>query len=196
MRYFEKQPMKTFDDALQEAQTVLNTLHQFSSTVDQAVHLLVDAIEQGKKILICGNGGSACEAQHLAGELAGRYKTDRRALPAIALNTDGAVLTCIGNDYRFEHIFSRQIEALGQPDDLLIVFTTSGNSPNVIAALNAAQLLKMQSIAFLGRNGGHAKSLSGLCFVVPHQDTARIQEAHQFLLHCLVEEMEARLFHS
>lgn len=188
--------MKTFDQALQEAQIVLDTLHHFRPTMDDAVTLLVNTIQNGKKVLVCGNGGSACEAQHFVGELAGRYKSDRRALAALALNTDGAVMTCIGNDYKFEQVFSRQIEALGQPGDLLIVFTTSGNSPNVLEAINAACALQMQTIAFLGRAGGAAKSMCGLSFVVAHQDTARIQEAHQFLLHCLVEEMEARLFYS
>lgn len=189
-------PVQTFDQALQQAQIVLDTLHRFRPAMDEAVQLLVHTIQQGKKVLVCGNGGSACEAQHFVGELAGRYKSDRRALAAISLNTDGAVMTCIGNDYCFEQIFSRQVEALGQADDLLIVFTTSGNSPNVLEALNAANALQMKSIAFLGRAGGKAKAICGHSFIVEHHDTARIQEAHQFLLHCLVEEMEARLFYS
>lgn len=186
--------MSFLGKAVEEARTVFDELLTFEEKLGEAAHLCVKTIEAGNKILICGNGGSACEAQHLAGELAGRYKRERRALPAIALNTDGAVMTCIGNDYSFDQVFSRQIEAFGRPGDLLIVFTTSGNSPNILRALSAGRELGIGAVAFLGRGGGKAVCEAGLCFVVPHTDTARIQEAHQLLLHCLVDEMEARLF--
>lgn len=180
-------------EALTEALSVFSRLGELSPALDEAATMAVKTLRGGHKLLICGNGGSACEAQHLAGELAGRYKHDRRALAAVSLNADGAVLTCIGNDYRFEDVFARQLEAIGQPGDLLVAFTTSGQSPNILRALEAAKRQGIASVAFLGRDGGAAVKLADHALVVPHQDTARIQEAHQFLLHCLMDEIEKEL---
>lgn len=180
-------------DALDQALSVFISLSSLSEDLARAARLATSTLRDGGKLLICGNGGSACEAQHLAGELAGRYKHDRRALAAVSLNADGAVLTCIGNDYRFEDVFSRQLEAIGRPGDLLVVFTTSGQSPNVLRALDTANRLGLASLAFLGRDGGPAASLAGHALIVPHHDTARIQEAHQFLLHCLMDQIEKEL---
>ena len=123
----------------------------------------------------------------------GRYKENRRALAALALASDVAVLTCIGNDYCFEDIFARQVRALGRSGDVLIVFTTSGNSPNILAALRTAREMGVRSIAFLGKEGGKAKALADCSLVIAHQDTARVQEAHQFLMHCLMDQIEASL---
>ncbi len=123
----------------------------------------------------------------------GRYKKDRRALPAIALTADSALVTCIGNDYCFEEVFARQLRALGNPGDVLIAFTTSGSSPNVIRALEAAREFRMQSIAFLGRDGGKAKDLADCVLLVAHPDTARAQEGHQFLMHSLMDQIETGL---
>jgi D-sedoheptulose 7-phosphate isomerase len=180
-------------EALSQALSVFSRLNELSDGLQHAANLASSTLRTGHKLLICGNGGSACEAQHLAGELAGRYKQDRRALAAISLNSDGAVLTCIANDYRFEDVFARQIEAIGQRGDLLVVFTTSGQSPNILRALESAKSLGIASLAFLGRDGGAAIHLATHALVVPHHDTARIQEAHQFLLHCLMDEIEMEL---
>ncbi|MCI0666258.1 MAG: SIS domain-containing protein, partial [Acidobacteria bacterium] len=147
-------------------------------------------LHKGHKILICGNGGSGCEAQHLAAELVGHYKTDRPAMPAIALSADGALLTCLGNDFLFEDIFARQVEALGNPDDVLIVFSTSGNSRNVLRALESARRRGLISVALLGRGGGAARGQADIELIVAHEETARIQEAHQFLLHALMDIIE------
>ena len=179
--------------ALEQALSVFSGLHELRNELDHAAHMTIATLRNGHKLLICGNGGSACEAQHLAGEFAGRYKQDRRALAAVSLNADGAVLTCIGNDYRFEDIFARQLEAIGKPGDLLVVFTTSGQSPNILKALEVARRLGIASLAFLGRDGGAATRLADCSLIVPHLDTARIQEAHQFLLHCLMDEIEREI---
>jgi D-sedoheptulose 7-phosphate isomerase len=141
-------------------------------------------------VLICGNGGSGCEAQHLAAELVGHYKTDRAALSAIALSADGALLTCIGNDFAFEEIFARQVEGLGNRGDVLLVFTTSGNSRNVVRALEAARRRGLKTIALLGRGGGAARGQADLELIVASDETARIQEAHQFLLHAIMDIIE------
>ena len=143
--------------------------------------------------MLCGNGGSAAEAQHMAGELIGRYKQQRAPLAALALGTDVATATCIVNDYCFDDIFERQFRALAQPHDLLVVFTTSGNSGNILACLETARKKQIRSIAFLGKDGGRAKDLSDCVLLVKHQDTARIQEGHQFLMHCLMDQIEAAL---
>ena len=158
--------------------------------MDAASRLLLETLRRGNKVLVCGNGGSASEAQHLAAELVGRYKSDRRAFPAIAF-TDGPILTSLGNDFGFAGVFSRQVEALGAPGDLLVIFTTSGNSPNVLGALETAKARGLESIAFLGKGGGAAKGLAGCEILVQSPETARVQEAHQFLLHCIMDVVEA-----
>jgi D-sedoheptulose 7-phosphate isomerase len=180
-------------EALNDVLAPFSQLGELCPVLDQAGALAAATLRSGRKLLLCGNAGSACEAQHLAGELAGRYKYkhDRRALAAVSLNADGAVLTGIGKDYSFDDVFARQIEAIGQPGDLLVVFTTSGQSPNVIRALEAANRLGIASVAFLCRGGGAALPLASLALVVSHHDTARIQEAHQFLVHCLMDRIEA-----
>lgn len=180
-------------EALEQAISVFKDLHALGDDIEHAAHMAVASLRAGNKLLICGNGGSACEAQHLAGELAGRYKHDRRALAAVSLNADGAVLTCIGNDYHFEDVFARQLEAIGRPGDLLIVFSTSGKSPNILRALETAKRQGLPSLAFLGRDGGMAAALATQALIVRHSDTARIQEAHQFLMHCLMDHIEKDL---
>lgn len=198
----ERQPTRTgsevrtpFGASLDEALQVLRSLQPLEHKLGEAAMRCVESLRGGHKLLACGNGGSACEAQHLAGELVGRYKVDRIALPAIAMTDDSAVLTCIGNDYRFEDIFARQVEALGQPGDVLVAFTTSGNSGNILRALEAARKLRLASIAFLGRDGGAAALLADCALVVPHMDTARVQEGHQFLMHSLMDSIEAEFRH-
>jgi D-sedoheptulose 7-phosphate isomerase len=185
--------MNQFETTLREAITVFESLHRHREAVEMAAHWCVEALASQNKLLICGNGGSSAEAQHLAGELMGRYKRDRRALAALALSSDNAVLTCIGNDYSFNDVFARQVEGLGKPGDILVVFSTSGNSPNILAALRAASHSGIRSIAFLGGHGGQAKALATSPIIVNHSDTARVQEAHQFLMHCMMDYIEARM---
>jgi D-sedoheptulose 7-phosphate isomerase len=176
--------------ALQQATQVLASLSSLEDKLQTAAGWCVDAFRSGNKLLSCGNGGSASEAQHLVGEIVGRYKKDRPPLPAIALNADSTLLTCIGNDYSFHDVFSRQIEGLGRPGDVLLVFSTSGNSPNVLAALEAARKLQIQSIAFLGKDGGQALAAADCSLLVQHADTARVQEGHNFLMHALMDCIE------
>lgn len=158
-----------------------------------AAELLTVCLEQGGKILVCGNGGSAADAQHFAAELVGRYYLDRMALPAIALTTDTSIITAVGNDYGFADIFARQIEALGQPKDILIALSTSGASANAVHAVEAAQARQMFSIAMTGADGGHLGTLANVTIPVPCRNTPRIQEAHCFILHCWAETIEAAL---
>jgi D-sedoheptulose 7-phosphate isomerase len=185
--------MSKYQQTIDEALEVLQSLKELEPVVEVAAGWCVETLGTGHKLLLCGNGGSAAEAQHLAGELVGRYTVNRRALPAIALSADASVLTCIANDFEFEQVFSRQIAALGSPGDLLVAFSTSGNSPNVVAALEAAKSLGMRSIALLGSDGGRARELAGCAVVVRHPKTARAQEGHQFLVHCLMDRIEAAI---
>lgn len=185
-------PSSAYAAALGEATRVLAGLMSMERDVALAAEWCLGALQRGNKLLICGNGGSAAEAQHLVGELMGRYKRNRRALAAVALNADSTLLTCIGNDFSFEDAFARQVEGLGCAGDLLIVFTTSGNSPNILRALAAAKAMQIQTIAFLGRDGGAAHSLADCSLLVAHSDTARIQEGHNFLMHCLMDGIEAQ----
>jgi D-sedoheptulose 7-phosphate isomerase len=148
------------------------------------------ALAAGSCILLCGNGGSAADAQHAAAELTGRFRRDRRGLAAIALTTDTSAITAIANDYGFDQVFARQVEALGRAGDVLVAISTSGNSPNVLAAIERAGALGLKTLALSGGDGGHAAARAELALVVPATDTARIQEAHIFLLHCLCEALE------
>jgi D-sedoheptulose 7-phosphate isomerase len=161
--------------------------------VDRCAELIADTLMAGKKVLAAGNGGSAADALHLCEELVGRYKNNRRALPAISLAADGTALTCIGNDYGFDQIFARQVEALGAPGDVLVLFTSSGNSANLIHALNAAKSRGIRTVALTGRGGGKLKGLADVEWVVPSDIGARVQELHGWALHVILEVVEARL---
>jgi D-sedoheptulose 7-phosphate isomerase len=152
---------------------------------------MAERLRRGCRILVCGNGGSAADAQHLAAELSGRYLKERRALAGIALTTDTSALTAIGNDYGFDQIFSRQVEALGRPGDLLIGISTSGNSPNVLRAVEAAKGLGLHTLGLLGRDGGKLKDQVDDALVVPSTVTARIQEVHQMIYHFWCEALDA-----
>ncbi len=182
--------MYSFDENLSEALRVMESLRGMSVSLGDAAGRCVAALNGGGKLLVCGNGGSAAEAQHLTGELVGRYKESRRPLAAVTLAADAAVLTCIGNDYSFEEVFSRQVQALGRAGDVLVAFSTSGRSPDVLAALRAAREVGVGTVSFLGRDGGPALGLTDCALVVRHDDTARIQEGHQFLMHCLMDLIE------
>lgn len=171
----------------------LKTNTAFWAAVEDAVSVCTTALADGHKILLCGNGGSAADCQHIATELTIRYVTDRTALPAIALTTDSSALTAAANDMGFDHVFSRQIEALGQPGDVLIAISTSGRSPNVIRAAQAARQKNMPVIFLGGGNGGEMPALSDVSVIVPSLTTARIQEVHILIGHTLCGQIEHRL---
>lgn len=175
------------------AQTVrtLESLKDISAEIDRAAKLIVDCVRRGNKLLLCGNGGSAAEAQHFSTELVGRYFKNRRSLPAVALSADGSLLTCIGNDFGFDVAFARQVEGLARPGDVLIVLTSSGNSANVVAALDTARRLKLDSIAMLGRGGGKAKGLATVDLIIPGDSGRTAQEAHLFLVHHFCDLIDA-----
>ena len=160
--------------------------------INAAVEMFLATLSSGGKVLTAGNGGSAAEAMHLAEELSGRYCKDRRALPGLSLASDGTVLTCISNDYGFDNVFARQVEALGSEGDLLVLFSSSGNSPNLIAAAKRAKSLGMSVIAFLGRGGGAMRNSADIDLevTVPDAAGAHVQEAHQVLIHLILEQVD------
>lgn len=173
------------------------TLDAMGARVVQAAQLLADRLRQGAKILVCGNGGSAADAQHFAAELVNRFEIERPGLAAIALTTDSSALTSIANDYAFEQIFARQIRALGRPGDVLLAISTSGHSPNILAAMTAARQAGMTTVALTGRDGGAmAAQLTGddLEIRVVATATARIQEVHILIIHCLCDLVDQQLF--
>ena len=151
---------------------------------------IIECLRTGGTVFWCGNGGSAADAQHMAAELVGRFERDRRGYASIALTTDTSILTSVGNDYGFDHIFRRQIEGLGKRGDVLIALSTSGNSSNVIRAVESAKQKEMSCIGLLGRDGGRLKELCDLAIVVPVNNTARIQELHGLIGHILCDQIE------
>ena len=153
--------------------------------VEKAGKICVESLKKGGKILLCGNGGSAADSQHIAAELSGRFKKERNALAGLALTTDTSALTAIGNDYGFEYVFSRQVEALGKKEDVLIGISTSGNSQNVINAIKSARKIGMKIITLSGKSGGKIKDLGDVNIVVPSDDTPRIQEMHIMIGHMI-----------
>lgn len=155
--------------------------------------LLIATMKSGNNLFTCGNGGSHCDAMHFAEELTGRYRKDRRALGALALG-DASHVTCVSNDYGFEHIFARQVEGLGRPGDMLVGLSTSGNSANVIRAFEMAKKKNIKTVALLGRDGGKLKDLADLAIIVPGQSSDRIQELHIKLIHIVIEVLERELF--
>ena len=167
-----------------------------SKPIAQAVQAMLACVTSGGKVLACGNGGSAADAQHFSAEFVGRYERERPELGAIALTTDSSIITAIANDYDFSSIFSRQVRALGQPGDVLLAITTSGNSANVLAAIEAAHEREMTVVALTGRGGGkitHALRDTDVHICVPHERTARVQEVHLLVLHCLCDGVDNQL---
>jgi len=180
----------TFEEALKETIRSLESLAEIRPAIDAAGALILETLTSGHKLLICGNGGSAAESAHFSTELLGRYNGSRRSVPAISLAADGSLLTCIGNDFGLEQVFARQIAGLAQPGDLVVALSSSGNSPNIIAALKEAQRLNLRSISMLGRGGGPAKGLATCELVVPGSRGASAQECHLFLIHYFCELVE------
>ncbi len=177
----------------ESAQLKLRSAELLAEPLAQAIGAIANALSNGGKILACGNGGSAADAQHFSAELVGRFERERPELAAVALSTDSSILTAVGNDYGFEQVFARQVRALGQPGDVLLAISTSGGSPNVIEAVRAAQERDMLIVALSGKGGGKLSALLSdvdvhLC--VPHERTARIQEVHLLLLHCICDGVD------
>ena len=173
--------------------TVQQLTHECHASIQQAAEVITAALQVGKKLLLCGNGGSAADAQHIAAEFVGRFERDRRPYPAIALTTDTSALTAIANDYGFEQLFARQVEALTTPGDVLLAISTSGSSPNVLAALRIAHRLGCRTIGLTGAKGQQLVALCDVAVVVPSERTARIQEAHMLIGHLWCELVEASL---
>lgn len=183
----------------QSIQTKIESLAQLSQPISEAAGLIVSRLLEGNKILSCGNGGSAGDAQHFSSEMLNRYERERPGLPAIALTTDSSTLTSIANDYDYSLVFSRQVEALGQPQDILLAISTSGNSASVNYAVQAAHEREMQVVALTGRNGGELGKLLATGDVelrVPSDVTARIQETHLLIIHCLCDLVDQHLLGS
>jgi len=176
------------------AALIRNIEETLTDGIAATVVMLQDALGAGNKLLVMGNGGSAADAQHFAAEIIGRFKLERAALPAIALTTDSSILTAIGNDYGFDSVFSRQVEGLGRAGDVVFGISTSGNSPNVIAALAKARALGCKTVALTGRDGGTLKTVADISLIVPSHDTPRIQEGHVTIIHILCDLLEKRLF--
>jgi D-sedoheptulose 7-phosphate isomerase len=183
----------TFEKSLADSVRTLESLVQIRPEVDAAAKLILGALRAGGKLLICGNGGSAAEAAHFATELVGRFDGDRGSLPAVALASDGSLLTSIGNDFGFERVFARQISGLSKPGDLVVVITSSGNSANIVAALAEAKRLGLKTVALLGRGGGKAKGHATCELTVPGTRGASAQEAHLFLIHYFCQLIEKDL---
>jgi D-sedoheptulose 7-phosphate isomerase len=185
--------MTPLQRALSESAETLTALAKFEEALSRAAEMLLTCLTSGHKILACGNGGSASDATHLTTEFACRFKEDRRPYPGLSLTINGELITAICNDYQADEIFARQVWAFGQPGDVLIALTTSGKSRNVVRAIEEATRLGMQSICFLGRDGGFTKGLATLDLIAPGSNTARIQEAHKLLYHVLCEMVDTRL---
>ena len=183
-----------FTRLLEGSLAAVSSVEGLRPVITQASALITAALRDGGKIMTCGNGGSAAESAHLSTELLCRLEKDRRSLAALNLAADASFLTATANDYQFQEVFARQVSGLGKPGDVLVVFTTSGNSPNILRALEAAGEAGVRSIALLGRDGGKAAALADLAIVVPAQATMHIQEAHQVILHILCAQMEEALF--
>jgi D-sedoheptulose 7-phosphate isomerase len=183
----------TFLTNLNEHMALFQQLSGLDTSISKAIDACVLSLQMGGKLMLCGNGGSAADSQHLAAEFTGRFIKDRPPIAAVALSTDTSALTCIGNDYSFNDIFSRQIQALGKAGDCLIAISTSGNSGNVLSAVAAAKSLGISTIGLLGRDGGKLKAQCDVSIVVPSQVTARIQEAHILIGHSLCGAVELKL---
>ena len=185
---------KIIEEALKEHKKVLSSLEKQIPKIEKIASLCISSLEKGGKIIFCGNGGSAADSQHLAAELVGRFLKERKSLPSLALSVNTSILTAVGNDYGFEKVFSKQIEALGKPKDLLIAISTSGNSKNIIEAVKKAKEKGIKTIGFLGKGGGKLKKLVDISLIVESNNTPRIQEIHILIGHIICEIIENQMF--
>lgn len=188
-----KEIQKAIKDSVSVKQKILEQ-EQLLTEIQNIVKLIIDGYRNGKKILLCGNGGSASDAQHIAAELTGRFYFDRKPLDAEALTANTSHLTAVGNDYSFDEIYARLVEAKGKQGDILIGLSTSGNSPNVVAAIQKGNEMGLNTVALTGEKGGKLKSLAAFLLNVPSSDTPRIQEAHILLAHIICEQVEKQMF--
>jgi phosphoheptose isomerase len=180
---------QSIDDAI----TAVGLLVPLEGKIQEAAELLESTLLSDHRVLACGNGGSATDSSHFATELSCRFVSDRQPFPGFSLTNDGGLITAIGNDYSFDEIFARQLVAFGQRGDIVVALSTSGQSRNIVRVLEVAREIGLQSIALLGRDGGTCKGLASIELVVPHQTTARIQEAHKVIIHILCELIEPAL---
>ena len=185
--------MTHYQRSLAQARETFDALGPLEDALARTADAVVSALTSGRKLMLCGNGGSSSDAAHIAAEFVCRFLGDRRPYPAMALGVDGGLLTAIGNDYEFADAFARQVHAFGQPGDVLIGISSSGKSRNVLAAIEEARRRKMVTVALLGRDGGFTKGAADIEMIVPGESTARIQEAQKFLLHVLCEMAEEKL---
>ncbi|HEY3898049.1 MAG TPA: SIS domain-containing protein [Chthoniobacter sp.] len=184
--------MSIFDQAIHDASATIESLRSLEAAHERAAELVGRCLVAGGKLLVCGNGGSAADGADFSTEFTCRFVSDRQPYPAMNLASGGSLLTAIGNDYGYDEVFARQVRAFGRKGDVLVVISTSGNSVNILSALAAANIAGLGTIALLGRDGGRARSLAHVELIVPSTITARIQEAHKFLLHVLCEIVEER----
>jgi D-sedoheptulose 7-phosphate isomerase len=188
---------RILDHFNESAELKIQAASVLAHPISQAVELMFTALSNGNKVLACGNGGSAADCQHFAAELVGRFERERLPLPGLALTTDTSILTAVGNDYSYKEIFSKQVQAFGQAGDILLALSTSGNSANVIAAIEVALEREMRVIAMTGKGGGAIGKLltdADVHICVPHDRTARIQEVHLLTIHCICDGIDAALF--
>ena len=181
----------------ESAELKIQAAQALAQPIAEAVELMFHALSNGNKILACGNGGSAADCQHFAAELVGRFERERLPLPAMALTTDTSILTAVANDYSFQEVFSKQVQAFGQSGDILLALSTSGNSASIVNAVNAALEREMRVVALTGKGGGEIRNLLSELDVhicVPHDRTARIQEVHLLTIHCICDGIDAALF--
>ncbi len=180
----------TLDASIRELRETLDKLPSIASGIEQATGIILNTLRRGNKLLLAGNGGSAAEAQHFATELVGRFKGNRRSLPAVALTSDGTLMSCIANDFGWESVFVRQVEGLARPGDVVIGFSSSGNSADLIALFEESGRQNLDTISFLGRGGGRCRGLAGCEIIVPSESTAAVQEVHLLLIHHICEQIE------
>lgn len=179
---------------MESANLSKNLAERYSNKIKECIDLILNCLKNKNKILLIGNGGSAEMSAHIAAEFTGRYKIERKALPAIAMTTDLSAITAIANDYGFDAVFERQLEALGNENDVLIALSTSGNSQNIINAVKMAKKMNIKAIGLLGKDGGKLKNVSDIEIIIPSENTPRIQEAHLAILHIICEIVENKLF--
>ncbi len=183
-----------FLQSVEELKEVLEASRKLNTAVERAAEIIVSSLRDGGKVMVCGNGGSAADAQHMAAELVNRFLKDRAPMAAIALTTDSSILTSVANDYSFDFVFSKQVEAIGEKRDVLVGISTSGNSRNVIRAFESAKKMGIVCIALLGKDGGSLEPISDLALIVPSFSTPRIQEVHQLIIHAICQMVEYELF--
>jgi len=184
---------KQIISALEEGVRLGEKLKELTPVIAESSRMIIDCLKSGGKVMICGNGGSAADSQHIAAELVGRFKRERRGLAAIALCTDTSILTALANDYSFDRVFSRQVEALGTRGDLLILISTSGNSANLVEAARVAKEMGIVTMALLGKDGGKVAGEVDFSIIVPSFDTARIQEGHMMIYHIICDLVEEEM---